>query len=92
MGPKVIDKILDPIVIAYYDKVIQRLAVQAEEKELKGRLEMQMETKKLTYYMASDGTEALYPVAERKLKVKRDTGEDNPLDTSEPDEGDNAAP
>lgn len=74
---------IDPLAILYYDKVVERLALQAEEKDLKGRLEFAMEQKGMLYYMASDGTEVEYPAAERKLKVKRKKDGDNPLDTSE---------
>lgn len=72
--------------IAYCDKVIERLACSAQEKELKGRLAFAMEQKNMLYYQASDGTEVEYPAAERKLKVRRKKDGDNPLDTSDPDE------
>lgn len=81
--PDKMDDVLDPLAISYYDKVIERLAVQAEEKDLKGRLEFAMEQKNKLYYQASDGTEVEYPAAERKLKVKRKTDGDNALDTTE---------
>lgn len=84
MGPAKADPVLDPLVIEYYDKVIERIAVQKEEKDLKRRVEFIMEEKKLLFYEASDGTKAEYPPAERKLKVARESDGDNPLDTSDP--------
>ena len=87
MGPDKPDAVIDPLAIGYYDKVLERLAIQSEEKDLKARLEFAMDQKKIMYYQASDGTEVEYPPADRKLKVKRKTDGDNALDTYEEGKG-----
>lgn len=70
------DPALDKLVVKAYEATIDRLAAQKEEKEHRARLEMAMELKKVKYYKATDGTEAEFPDAKRKVKLHREKEED----------------
>lgn len=61
----------------------ERLGLQAEEKDLKARLDLAMSTKGMMYYQASDGTEIERKPGELKITARRKKDGDNPLDTSD---------
>lgn len=71
------DPALNKLVIKAYEATADRKTAAKDEKEARGRLEMAMELKKVKYYKATDGTEAEYPDAKRKVKLHREKEEDD---------------